>query len=160
MKKRVLYLHGLESSNIGDKIDFLSKKAIVLSPPIDYHKSNIEDELMSMIESFQPNLIIGSSMGGYMGILLANYYNIDCLVFNPAIHSRSIEPCVNILGRNISKDFIPVIVLGMDDSVVDPIKTVNILKHLDFYCDIEKMNGLGHRIPLNVFIDIYDKYIK
>ena len=95
-----------------------------------------------------------------MGMLLADYYNIDCLVFNPAIHSRSIEPYVNILGRNISKDFIPVIVLGMDDSVVDPIKTVNILKHLDFYCDIEKMNGLGHRIPLNVFIDIYDKYIK
>ena len=49
---------------------------------------------------------------------------------------------------------------NIGDSVVDPIKTVNILKHLDFYCDIEKMNGLGHRIPLNVFIDIYDKYIK
>ena len=62
--KKVMYLHGLESSNVCDKVDFLREKAIVLTPSIDYRKSNIEAELMNMVESFQPDLIIGSSMGG------------------------------------------------------------------------------------------------
>ena len=84
--KKIMYLHGLESSNVCDKVDFMREHANVLAPSIDYSKSNIEEELMYMVESFQPDLIIGSSMGGYVGMLLANHYNIDCLVFNPALH--------------------------------------------------------------------------
>jgi predicted esterase YcpF (UPF0227 family) len=63
--KKILYLHGLESSNVCDKVDFMRERANVLAPSIDYRKSNIEEELMYMVESFQPDLIIGSSMGGY-----------------------------------------------------------------------------------------------
>ena len=48
-----------------------------------------------MVESFEPDLIIGSSMGGYCGLMLANYYNVECIAFNPAIHSRPIEPNLN-----------------------------------------------------------------
>ena len=72
-----MYLHGLESSNVCDKVDFMRERANVLAPSIDYRKSNIEEELMYMVESFQPDLIIGSSMGGYVGMMLANRYNID-----------------------------------------------------------------------------------
>ncbi len=53
-----MYLHGLESSNVCDKVDFLKERAEVLAPSIDYRKSNIEEELMYMVESFKPDLII------------------------------------------------------------------------------------------------------
>ena len=39
--KKVMYLHGLESSNVCDKVDFMRERAEVLAPSIDYHKSNI-----------------------------------------------------------------------------------------------------------------------
>ena len=156
-----MYLHGLESSNVCDKVDFMRERADVLAPSIDYHKSNIEEELMYMVESFQPDLIIGSSMGGFVGMLLANYYNIDCLVFNPAIHSRSIEPNLNkLVSSDINPSFTPVVVLGLEDEVIDPAKSEDMLEQVEFYCDIERVEGLGHRIPFEVFVDIYNKYIK
>ena len=98
--KRVMYLHGLESSNVCDKVDFLRERAEVLAPSIDYNKQGLEQELMYMFEAFKPDLIIGSSMGGYCGLLLANHYKVDCLVFNPAIHSRPMEPNLKSLGVN------------------------------------------------------------
>jgi pimeloyl-ACP methyl ester carboxylesterase len=159
--KKIMYLHGLESSNVCDKVDFMRERADVLAPSIDYHKSNIEEELMYMVESFQPDLIIGSSMGGFVGMLLANYYNIDCLVFNPAIHSRSIEPNLNkLVSSDINPSFTPVVVLGLEDEVIDPAKSEDMLEQVEFYCDIERVEGLGHRIPFEVFVDIYNKYIK
>ena len=159
--KKIMYLHGLESSNVCDKVDFLKERAIVLAPSIDYHKPNIEEELMYMVESFQPDLIIGSSMGGFVGMLLANYYNIDCLVFNPAIHSRSIEPNLNkLVSSDINPSFTPVVVLGLEDEVIDPAKSEDMLEQVEFYCDIERVEDLGHRIPFDVFVNIYNKYVK
>ena len=156
-----MYLHGLESSNVCDKVDFLKEHNIVLAPSIDYRKPNIEEELMYMVESFGPDLIIGSSMGGFVGMLLANHYNVDCLVFNPAIHSRPIEPNLNkLISSDIDPSFIPVIVLGLEDEVIDPAKSEDMLEQADFYCDIERVEGLGHRIPFDVFVNIYNKYIK
>ena len=156
-----MYLHGLESSNVCDKVDFMRERAEVLAPSIDYRKSNIEEELMYMVESFSPDLIIGSSMGGFVGMLLANHYNIDCLVFNPAIHSRPIEPNLNkLISSDINPSFIPVVVLGLEDEVIDPAKSEDMLEQVEFHCDIERVEGLGHRIPFDVFVNIYNKYVK
>ncbi len=134
--RKIMYLHGLESSNVCDKVDFLKERAVVLAPSIDYRKLNIEEELMYMVESFQPDLIIGSSMGGYCGLLLANHYKVDCLVFNP------------------------VVVLGMEDTIIDPAKSEDLLEQMEIECEIERVEGLGHRIPFYVFVDIYNKYVK
>jgi hypothetical protein len=159
--KKILYLHGLESSNVCDKVDFMREQAYVLAPSINYNKPNIEEELMYMVESFQPDLIIGSSMGGHVGLMLANYYNIDAIVFNPAIHSRSIEPKLEILeAREPNFNFQPVVVLGLQDDVINPLITKEILDDALFYCDIEEVEGLGHRIPFDVFSNIYNKYVK
>ena len=159
--KKIMYLHGLESSNVCEKVSFLKERAEVLAPSIDYRKSNIEEELMYMVESFQPDLIIGSSMGGHVGLMLANYYNIEAIVFNPAIHSRSIEPKLNRLeAKEPNFNFQPVVILGMEDDVINPLITKEILDDALFYCDIEKVEDLGHRIPFDVFVNIYNKYVK
>ena len=159
--KKIMYLHGLESSNVCDKVDFLKEHNIVLAPSIDYRKSNIEEELMYMVESFQPDLIIGSSMGGHVGLMLANYYNIEAIVFNPAIHSRSIEPNLERLeAKDPRFNFQPLVVLGLEDDVINPLITKEILDDALFYCDIEEVENLGHRIPFDVFVNIYNKYVK
>jgi len=161
MKKRVLYLHGLESSNVCDKVDFLRERVDLLAPSIDYSKSNIEAELMYMVESFKPDLIIGSSMGGHCALMLANYYNVECIVFNPAIHSRPIEPKLDKFeAKDPNFNFQPVVVLGLEDDVINPLITKEILDDALFYCDIEEVEGLGHRVPFDIFVNIYNKYIK
>lgn len=158
--KKILYLHGLESSNVGDKIDFLKKKAIVIAPSINYLKPSLEEELFYVVEKFSPDLIIGSSMGGFVGMALANRYNIKCIAFNPAIHSRPIEPDLPSLKHDdVNFSFNPVVVLGLEDDVIDSAKTEDMLEQMDVECEIERVEGLGHRIPFDVFVNIYDKYV-
>jgi len=159
MKQKILFLHGLESNNKGDKVDFLKERAEVLAPAINYQDENLEEQLMYMVESFQPDYIIGSSMGGYVGSLLANKYGIPNLLFNPAIHSRSIEPKLNRLlkvGPNHFIDFN--IVLGNQDDVIDPNVTESMLLDAEVVCEIERVD-MGHRINFDVFVNMYNKYI-
>ena len=159
--KKILYLHGLESSNVCDKVDFMRERANVLAPSIDYRKSNIEEELMYMVESFEPDLIIGSSMGGYCGLMLANYYNVECIVFNPAIHSRPIEPNLKSLQyEDIHYGVSPLVILGLEDTIIDPFYTCEILNSSDFMGEIIEIQDMGHRVPFHVFADMYNKYVK
>jgi pimeloyl-ACP methyl ester carboxylesterase len=158
--KKIMYLHGLESSNVCDKVDFLKENNVVLAPSLNYHKSNIEEELMYMVESFQPDLIIGSSMGGHVGLMLANYYNIEAIVFNPAIHSRPIEPKLDRLeAKDPRVNFQPLVVLGLEDDVIDPSVSKEIFEDAMFYSDIVEVENMGHRVPFDVFVDIYNKYV-
>ncbi len=155
-----MYLHGLESSNVCDKVDFLKENAVVLAPSIDYNKPSIEKELMDMVESFHPDLIIGSSMGGHVGLMLGNYYDIEVIAFNPAIHSRPIEPELNRLeAKTPTSNFQPLVILGKNDDVIDPEYTKEILQGSKYFWDIEEVENMGHRIPFEVFVNIYNKYI-
>lgn len=154
---RILYLHGLESSNVGDKVDFLKSVSDCYAPKMDYTDPNLDKELLKMVRAFQPDMIIGSSMGGYVASLLSNYCEINCIAFNPAIHSRSFEPAVSKLIKTdnmVSQLF----VLGIDDDVIDPSITKELVKGMP-QISVEEINGMGHRIPLNVLVDIYKKYL-
>ena len=159
MKQKILFLHGLESSNKGKKVNFLKEQAEVLAPKIDYQDEALEEKLMYIVENFRPDFIIGSSMGGYVGMLLANRYGIKNLLYTPAIHSRSIEPKLNrlnIIDPNYFVDFN--IVLGNQDNVIDPNVTESMLLDAEVVCEIERVD-MGHRIDYDVFVDMYNKYI-
>ena len=156
---KILFLHGLESSHLGNKVDYLKKQAEVLAPKIDYQDEALEEKLMYIVENFRPDFIIGSSMGGYVGMLLANRYGIKNLLYNPAIHSRSIEPKLNrlnIIDPNHFVDFN--IVLGNQDNVIDPNVTESMLLDAEVVCEIERVD-MKHRIDFNVFVNMYNKYI-
>ena len=154
--KKILYLHGLESSNVGDKVDFLKENAIVIAPAIDYSKPSLEEELLYIVEKFSPDLIIGSSMGGYVGMMLANRYEIDCVVFNPAIHSRPMEPALKSLQYDDQKHgFNPVVILGIEDDVIDPNVSKEIFDGV-FEHEIIEVENMGHRVPFDVFVNIYN----
>jgi homoserine acetyltransferase len=161
MKKRVLYLHGLESSNVCDKVDFLREVADCYAPPIDYRDPYIEDLLLKMIRAFKPEVIIGSSMGGYAALQLGNYFDIPVVAFNPAIHTRAFDPAFKkLITEDVNIDFTPVIILGIEDDVINPLITKEILDDSFIKCVIEEIEDLGHRIPFNVFANMYNKYIK
>ena len=161
MKKRVLYLHGLESSNVCSKVDFLKEVSDCYAPAMNYADPYVEDLLLKMVRAFKPEVIIGSSMGGHTALLLGNYFGISTIAFNPAIHSRSFDPEFNKLS-NAEPDInlTPVVILGMEDDVVNPLITKEILDDAFIECVIEEIEGMGHRIPFNVFANMYDKYIK
>jgi len=157
--KKILYLHGLESKQGGEKVGFLAGQACVYAPAMGYADSNIEKQLIKIVKAFKPDVIIGSSMGGYSAMLLGNYFNIKTIAFNPAFHSRTFDPNFNKLS-NADPDlgFTPVVVLGMEDKVINPLLTKEILDDAFIDCNIEEIEGMGHRVDPVIFIDIYNKY--
>jgi hypothetical protein len=93
--------------------------------------------------------------------ILGNYFNVPVIAFNPAIHSRSFEPTFRkLIEQDPYFNFASVIVLGLKDSVIDPKKTVEILEDAEFDIQYELYPEMKHRIPFDVFVNIYNKYVK
>lgn len=161
--KKILYLHGLESPQGGEKVDFLSTKSFVHAPSLDYTRADIFDFLIKTVNEFKPDYIIGSSMGGYSAFILGALYKIPVLAFNPALHSRTLEPSFpDFVKHHFPQEF--TVVLGDQDTVIPPKQTLDWLKdHVkDRYVksNIQTIEKMGHRTPLDVFIDMYNKTIK
>lgn len=161
--KKILYLHGLESPQGGEKVDFLSKEAFVHAPELDYTRADIFDFLIKTTNEFKPDYIIGSSMGGYSAFILGALYKTPVLAFNPALHSRTLEPAFpDFVKHHFPQEF--TVVLGDQDTVISPKQTLDWLKdHVkDRYVksNIQTIEKMGHRTPLDVFIDMYNKTIK
>jgi hypothetical protein len=49
-------------------------------------------------------------------------------------------------------------VLGIDDDTVDPNITKELSKNMS-HVEIEEVEGLGHRIPVEILKNIYNKYL-
>lgn len=156
--KKVLYLHGLESKQGGKKVDYLAKNFIVHAPEVDYNDPFVDFKLFRTVIDFQPELIIGSSMGGYAADNLAKANELPAILFNPALHSRSFEP---LLGNGNAEEMLPqkrkIVVLGKQDDVIPAEKTKEMLEGNENYQIVEK--DMGHRTDLNIFIDVIEKYV-
>ena len=156
--KKVLYLHGLESKQGGDKVDFLASECAVYAPAIDYRVEDLHGKVHNIVSNFKPDLIVGSSMGGYVAHELAKAFNLPAILLNPALHSRSFEPDLDtfILSFDTSFHERQIVLLGKNDGVIDPELTKTILGD-DKRFVIEEGEH-AHRTPLDIFIDIYNKY--
>jgi predicted esterase YcpF (UPF0227 family) len=156
--KKVLYLHGLESNQGGKKVDFLANEFIVHAPEMDYKSEHLSYQLDNIMVNFKPDIIIGSSMGGYVADILAEKYGIPSILFNPALHNRSFDPAIEypIEGEQVELQERKVVVLGKNDDVIPPYITKIMLKNnFNYKIVLEEM---GHRTPLNIFIDTINKY--
>ena len=151
---KVWYLHGLESDPGGPKVDFLNEVADeVFAPAMDYRNHKAFGELYRKVtKEGKPDLIIGSSMGGYFADALASHFGIEVLLFNPALHSRSIERNLPYGNANCKKTF----VVGTEDDVINPKLTKALA---DLNANWIEIEGMGHRTTLNVFKDIYNKVV-
>ena len=157
---KVWYLHGLESAAGGPKVDFLNKvSSEVYAPAMDYKNHKTFGELYRKItKEGKPDLIVGSSMGGFFADALASHFGIDVLLFNPALHSRSIERNLPY-GDNYGKRHFN---LGSEDKVINYGKTIDLLQEDKNFIDSDStvtITSNGHRTPLTVFKDIYNETV-
>ena len=152
----VWYLHGLESEAGGPKVDFLFGVADkVYAPYMNYNFPEMYfNGLLKLAKYNKPDLIIGSSMGGYFADALGSHLDTEVILFNPALHSRSIETEGVTYGEsNWKRNF----VVGTEDTVIDPKAT---LVYKDIAKSYTEVKGMGHRTSLKVFTDIYNKWRK
>jgi predicted esterase YcpF (UPF0227 family) len=150
---RIAYLHGLESTidKTKPKIKFLKENFTdAFTPSIDYTKENNFEHLYSSIKAMNPDLIVGSSMGGYFGYLIGSKLGIETILFNPAVVGRSYDP---IVDDTKLKSTMHNVFLGKTDDVI-------IGKHVKTYFK-EKGTGVfnyesyegSHRVPAETFIN-------
>ena len=149
---KIAYLHGLESTiNQKDpKIIFLNKNFDrVYSPTINYRNDNTFNKLYKDIKSLNPDLIVGSSMGGYVSYLIGSKLSIPVLLFNPAVADRAFDPVVDDSGLKKTKINIR---FGKSDSVISGSAVRSFFKENGVSFNHETYSG-GHRVPADIFID-------
>ena len=156
----ILYLHGLESSAGGPKVEYLRMVGnLVTAPEMDYKDpeqyQKICDIILNSYMEEPIDLIIGSSMGGYFAYHLGKQYDIPMLLLNPALHSRTFEPVITSIG-----EYDPLIFLGVGeyDDVIDYTETLNILDTNvgeSFFRGNYWKGDHGHKTPIEFFQKVF-----
>ena len=156
--KKVLYLHGLESKQGGPKVDFLANEFIVHAPKMDYKDPELNIKMFFTMQDFQPDLIIGSSMGGYVADILSQKYGVPAILFNPAVHNRSFDPAIEPLieGEQADLQKKKIVVLGKNDEVIPPYIAQIMFENNRYYEIV--FEEMAHQTPLNIFIDTINNY--
>lgn len=152
-KKDILYLHGLDSKLSTEKRKILENYGYVIAPDLDYfNKNNTIDLLYQEFKNQNIDVIIGSSMGGFIGFYLSKLLNKSCLVFNPALPYRSVEQIVPLIESDLN-NFIQ-IVIGNKDVIVNSKENINYILnniHSDNNISIQIINQLEHQILVDIF---------
>lgn len=147
---RVVYFHGLESPQGGTKVEHMRLDHSVYAPPMDYKEPGLFQKMLKKVKELQPQLLIGSSMGGYFAYQIATHTGIPVLLFNPAIHSRKFQPPgVTSGGSTVSGE----IVLGKNDKIIPHGETMDLLQSsIDDGSIRVYIEDYGHRTPFSKFI--------
>ena len=148
---RVAFFHGLDSAPVSEKTYALREKFDeVYDPVMDYKNSEMFNIVLKHLQENPVDLLIGSSMGGYFAYCLSTILGTRTLLFNPAVHSRPLEPIVQLGGKESNH----LIVLGNTDTIITPKETEI------FFNDVSGVNiireDIGHTVPIEVF----KKYIR
>jgi len=88
----ILYIHGFGSSGQGGKSTqfrayFKAQGIDFIAPSLSYVPALAIATLEELIESYDEVTLIGSSLGGYYSLYLAEKYGLKAILINPAIKS-------------------------------------------------------------------------
>jgi hypothetical protein len=150
---KVAYLHGLESSiNEQDpKIQFLRKEfQAAYTPQIDYRDPSTFSQVLAQIKQLQPNLIIGSSAGGYLGYLIGRATGIPTLLFNPAVVNQSFALHI---PSHPTYPMHHTICLGTYDQVIPGAEIIHWLNHNATDPIFFREYSGGHQVPALIFVE-------
>lgn len=145
---KVAFFHGLESSPKSEKNSALNREFDgVYAPPMDYKDPGLFERVLRDIKRDQPDLLIGSSMGGWFAYCISTLTGIPTLLFNPAFQGRTMEPEIRIGNKSSNH----VIVFGKADDLIIPAATIdwisrNGIGDFDWYWESH-----GHRTPISSF---------
>lgn len=145
----ILYLHGLNSTNLNERTEWLSQYGKVYHPLMDYQ--NIPAAFLyleKLVKKYKPQVIVGSSMGGFMAYHLGNYYGIPGILLNPALIMKLV---IKPNNRSYPVKNTHYIALGNQDDVIPPFTTKALLKEdgIDYK---SKEFERGHETPIEDFI--------
>jgi predicted esterase YcpF (UPF0227 family) len=101
----IIYIHGFGSSGLSNKASnlreyFKSQNIPYIAPSLVTNPNCAIKTLEELIENFDNVSLIGSSLGGYYAMYLAQKYNLKAVLINPAIHpyislQKSIDNGIN-----------------------------------------------------------------
>lgn len=97
--KKILYVHGFASSGSSGtvaRIKELLPQAVVTAPDLPIHPAEAMELLEKTCREVQPDLIIGTSMGGMYAEML---YGYDRILMNPALKMGDDILKNNMLGK-------------------------------------------------------------
>lgn len=90
----IIYIHGFGSSGLGGKASqfrdyFNARDTPFIAPSLSYVPELAMTTLEELINSYDKVQLIGSSLGGYYAIYLAEKYGLKAVLINPAVRSVS-----------------------------------------------------------------------
>jgi predicted esterase YcpF (UPF0227 family) len=151
--KKILFLHGLESKGV-KKVRFLTTLGLVHAPTLNYEEDpkQLFNKTLKMAKRFKPDLIVGSSMGGYFAHKLATHIRTEVVLFNPAtINEWTYYDNMDIETTTGTKRLKGTVIIGSKDEIIDPIKSYEYYDKLDADLHIQQVEVLGHRTPSEIF---------
>jgi hypothetical protein len=122
-----IYIHGFGSSGCGGKATIFKDKFCedIILPSLSYVPDLAINTLEQLIECFiKDNKVvnlIGSSLGGYYAIYLANKYNLKAVLINPAI-----TPFKTLDKIGMSTNYFDMSTFEVTCEHIDFLKTLNI----------------------------------
>lgn len=87
----IIYIHGFASSGLGDKPKIFKKyfKNEIITPSLSTIPflaiHTLEDLIEVFLEKKEKVYLVGSSLGGFYSLYLANKYNLKVVLINPAL---------------------------------------------------------------------------
>ena len=87
----IIYIHGFGSHGLGSKAIafrnyFKGKEEAFIAPSLSYIPDLAIQTLEELIESYDDVQLIGSSLGGYYTLYLAQEYGLKAVLINPSIY--------------------------------------------------------------------------
>jgi hypothetical protein len=143
----IVFLHGLESSSPSSKSQYLEETFQSYCPNMDYNDADLFTKILNEVEVKRPTLLIGSSMGGWFAYCISTLTGIPTLLFNPAFHSRRIDP--NVLIGNMAANH--TIIFGVNDDVINPDESVLWVNKNGIGLFEYHYEEYGHRTPIHSF---------
>ena len=90
---KILFLHGLQSNNKSSKVSHMNDEGHeVMAPHMNYFDNeHLYQETLKKLLEFEPELIVGSSMGGYFAYHLGTHFktNLLLLIFARCITEKN-----------------------------------------------------------------------
>jgi uncharacterized protein len=165
---RIIYFHGWGGRLDEAKYKILSKFGDeVIYPDIDYKNSkNLINQYSNFIYDKHdskgrliPTLVVGNSLGAYMGYHISNIVRCPALLFNPSFYFKNggeIRPSV---GSSSNPDKSKQFILSQKDEEIDIKRTLKFFKELKIEDDNVKIyEDLTHQIPLDVFENEFSEF--
>jgi predicted esterase YcpF (UPF0227 family) len=152
---RTLYIHGLDSFPVPEKKQIMKDAGLEITAlHINYReKLGVYETLKDTAIRKKIEFIMGSSLGGYLGNVLAEDLGLPCLLFNPAMHYTDV---FYSKIPKIEKPKCPTrfVVLGLNDETINPNYTLKVLREKGCKGTNQRVltaHWLGHEIDFRTF---------